>query len=182
MRNVPIRTIHEQVAYQNRFITVMDDEVEFPDGSLGRYLRIVESEGRPGAAMLAECDGRFALVRTFRYALGDWEWAIPRGFAHGDDPLTTARRELVEELGAEPVEVVPVGTVTPDSGLLSATVHLVHARYDTEIAAPLDTDEVTGVRWVDLDTLRHEIRDGRIVDGFTLSALAAAAIHGIISL
>jgi len=180
--DAPIKTVREQVVYQNCFVTVMDDHIEFPDGRAGRYLRIIESGGRPGVAALAECNGRFALVRTFRYALGEWEWAIPRGFAHSDDPLVTARRELTEELGAEPVEVVSIGTVTPNSGLLSGTVHLVHARYRTEVADPLDTDEVKGVRWADLETLRQEIRVGRIVDGFTLAALTAAAVHGRISL
>ena len=121
-------------------------------------------------------------MRVYRYPTGEWEWAIPRGFAHGDDPMQTARAELVEELGAEPVELIDLGSVTPNSGLLAGWVQLVLARFDTEVADPLDTGEIAAVRWVDPATLRSEIAGGDIRDGFTLAALAAAAVRGLIRL
>lgn len=180
----------ECLVYENRFASVYDDDVAHPDGREGRYLRIVEAGGRPGAAALAVCGNRVALVRVYRYPTGEWEWAIPRGFAHGDDPLATARAELVEELGAEPVDLVELGRVYPNSGLLAGWVQLVLARYDTEVVSPLDTAEIAAVRWVDLATLQAEITDGRveggvrrrIEDGFTLAALGAATVRGLIHL
>ena len=178
-QDVPIRMAREREVYGNRFVTVFDDEVVLPGNLPGRYLRIVQSGGRPGVAMLASSGDRYALVQTYRYPISNWEWGIPRGFAHGDDPCESARAELIEELGAPPAGITLLGTVTPNSGLLADRVHIFHAGYNREVAEPLDADEVVKVRWVDIQTLLAEIAAGEIVDAFTLAAvtLAAASRH-----
>jgi ADP-ribose pyrophosphatase len=178
----PIKVLHERAVYENDFVQVMDDDVEFPSGRKGRHLRIIESGGQPGAAVLARSGERYALVRVWRHALKAWEWGIPRGFAHGPDPEQTGRRELKQELGGEPCELTSLGDMTPNSGLLAGRVRLLFAHFDADVSTPIDTDEVAEVRWVDMSTLRAEIIDGGIVDGFTLAALAAAAIRGLIDL
>jgi 8-oxo-dGTP pyrophosphatase MutT (NUDIX family) len=178
----PIRTAREREVFGNRFVTVYDDDVVMPGNRPGRYLRIVQSDGRPGVAMLACVQGRYALVQTYRYPICSWEWGIPRGFAHGDDPLESARAELLEELGGWPIDITLLGTVTPNSGLLADRVHIFYARYDNPITDPLDVDEVVKVRWVDLRILLAEIASGDIVDGFTLSAITLAAARGALAL
>jgi 8-oxo-dGTP pyrophosphatase MutT (NUDIX family) len=178
----PIRTAREREVFGNRFVTVYDDDVLLPGDLPGRYLRIVQSGGRPGVAMLACVHGRYALVQTYRYAIGSWEWGIPRGFAHGDDPLESARAELFEELGGFPADIALLGMVTPNSGLLADRVHVFHARYDQPIADPVDVAEVADVRWVDLRTLLAEIAAGEIVDAFTLSAMTLAVARGVLAL
>lgn len=177
----PIVREREQVAFSNRFITVFDDLVTMPDGSPGTYLRIVESDGRPGVAMLPVHQGEIGLVKTFRYPLDEWEWSIPRGFASSEDPLVSANVELMEELGSAPGTVIPLGLTTPNSGLLSAKVHLFLALYETRASTPLDNLEVHGVRWVTLSELRAEIAAGQIIDSFTLAALSLAMFQGHIS-
>lgn len=177
-----VTLVAEREMYRNRFITVYDDDVTIGGTKRGRYLRIVESGGRPGVAVLAECDGAFAVVRTYRYALGCWEWGIPRGYAHGDDPLVSATAELEEELGGPPLDIVPLGVVAPNSGMLTARVHLYYARYDQPIAAPIDVEEVADVRWLDLTSLLAEIADQRIIEGFTMAAVAAALARGLLPL
>lgn len=177
-----IALVTEREVYRNRFIAVYDDDVAIGSTRSGRYLRIVESDGRPGVAVLAECRGHYALVRTYRYALGAWEWGIPRGYAHGDDPLASVAAELREELGGGPREVFPLGVVAPNSGMLTARVQLFHARYDQPVAAPTDVEEVADVRWVDLPSLLAEIADQRIIEGFTMAAVAAALAKGLLQL
>jgi 8-oxo-dGTP pyrophosphatase MutT (NUDIX family) len=177
-----ITLVAECEVYRNRFVTVYDDDVSVGGTRPGRYLRIVESGGRPGVAVLAECRGTFALVRTYRYALGSWEWGIPRGYAHGDDPLASAAAELDEELGGPPYDVVPLGVVAPNSGMLTARVRLFYARYDQPVATPADVHEVAEVRWLDLASLLAEIADQRIIEGFTMAAVAAALARGLLPL
>jgi 8-oxo-dGTP pyrophosphatase MutT (NUDIX family) len=177
-----IRRLSEKIAYSNRFATIYDDPVVFPDGSEGSYLRIVETGGKPGVAMLPVCGGQVALVLTYRYALGSWEWAMPRGFAHGDDPSSSARAELVEELGREPDDLIPIGTVTPNSGLLAGRVNLFLARYATTVAEPTDRNEIADVKWISTKELQDEIASGQIADAFTLSAVTCAQARGLVSL
>jgi 8-oxo-dGTP pyrophosphatase MutT (NUDIX family) len=174
----PIVQRSERLVYDNRFVTVYDDDVTMADGSDGTYLRIVESDGRAGVAILPLATSKVALVRTFRYPLGEWEWGIPRGFGDWDDPEISARAELAEELGSGPDDIRDLGELTPNSGLLSSRVRLFLARYSTEVVQPADTGEVSGVRWVTMPELCDEIRCGGLVDSFTLGALSLAAIKG----
>ena len=144
-------------------------------------MRIVESEGRPGVAMLAVCEGKVALVHVYRYPVTSWEWAIPRGYAHYDDASRSARTELTEELGQEPNELASIGTVTPNSGVLASHVELFVAYYSTIPSGQADHYEVTNVKWINIRTLYNEIARGQIKDAFTLSAIACAQAHGLMA-
>lgn len=161
--------------FANRFVTVYDDDVAFPGGRTGRYVRVVQSGGQPGVAVLPIASGHVGLVRVYRYPVAAWEWGIPRGLAQGGDPAATAREELLEELGAYPDSVIPLGQMTPDSGILAAVVHLYAASYGHMPTAARDTDEVAGICWLPLAQLQEAIRGGQVTDGFTLAAVGAAA-------
>lgn len=181
-----IRRLSERVVYSNEFAAVYDDPVVFADGSAGNYLRVVESDGNPGVAMLAVCDNQIALVLTYRYALASWEWAVPRGFAipgdTGKNADRSARAELAEELGEEPDDLIPIGTVAPNSGLLSSRVQLFLARYATTISKPKDRKEVGEVMWISTKALHDKIASGEITDAFTLSAVTCAQARGLIEI
>lgn len=179
----PIRTDEVVLAYRNRFVTVYDDHVTFLDGERGRYLRIVGTSGYPGVVALALCRGRIALVKVYRYAIGAWEWGVPRGFGHGPDPTQSVLAELDEELGGAPASVEPLLAVHPNSGLLAGTTHILLARYDEEVAAPQDRREVAAVRWETPARIAAEIRAGDVpADGYTLAALMAGTLHGLFTL
>jgi 8-oxo-dGTP pyrophosphatase MutT (NUDIX family) len=176
----PIRRIRERAVYGNSFITVYDDPVTFGDGGEGSYVRIVESRGRSGVAMLPLAAGRVGLVRTYRYPIGAWEWGIPRGFAHGQDARESARAELAEEIGGAPAELAELGTMTPNSGLLASVVHMFVARYPAPVSAGTDQSEVAEVRWLTIPALLSDIAAGRITDGFTLAAVCSATCRGML--
>ncbi|MEU7908532.1 NUDIX hydrolase [Actinoplanes sp. NPDC049118] len=175
-----IRQVAERKVFENDYISVFNDDVlivgEFP----AQHLKIVERDGKPGAAVLARCRDRYALVLNDRYPTGAWEWGIPRGFAHSGDPEHTARSELAEELGGLPSRLVPLGIVTPNSGLLASRVHVFLAEFDEQVSAPADPTEIALVRWIGLPELYDEIADGRITDGFTLSALTLATVRRLL--
>jgi len=176
----PIRRTRERLVHENPYVRVYDDDVRFADGTDGRYVRIEPAGDGPGAVLLAVHDGRIALVRTYRYPLGAWQWALPRGFAHATDPLVTARAELEEETGVTDAHLRVVGRVTPDSGVQAHRVAIVLAHVHALPNGGPPDDEVAEVRWVTLDELEQEIADGAVEDGFTLAALTLARVHRLL--
>lgn len=176
--NQPIERITEHLAYENPFARVYDDEVRFADGTPGNYLRICMRDETPGVVIVARHRDRVALVRTFRYPIGEYQWAFPRGFAHGPDVESTARAELREELGSEATSINVIGYVTPDSGLLASRVAVVLADTVSDRETPIDGLEVAEARWVRAEELRRMIQSGAIEDGFTLAAFALALLTG----
>ena len=179
-RAEPITRLEQRLVYENRFAAVYDDDVRFADGHTGSYLRVVQSGGLPGVAVLPIARGRAGLVHVFRYPTGAWEWGLPRGLAHSGDPEATARTELLEELGAQPSTLVSLGAMTPDSGILAAVVHLFFATYGAAVSDTRDVGEVAGVQWLPVPSLLARIASGEIRDGFTLAAVGAALCRGLI--
>ena len=180
MNEPPIRRARERLVHENAYVRVYDDDVTFADGATGRYVRIEPAGEGPGAVLLALHAGRIALVRTYRYPLDAWQWALPRGFAHDADPLVTARAELEEETGVTAADLRVMGAVTPDSGVQSHRVAVVLAEvHRLPDGGPRD-DEVAAVRWATLDELELEIADGAIEDGFTLAVLTLARVQRIL--
>lgn len=168
------------LVHSNPFVRIFDDEVEFADGSDGHYLRIESGGEGLGAVILPVCRGAIGLVKTFRYPLDEWEWALPRGFAEDPDPLVTAREELREELGISARSLELIGTFSPDSGMFSQKVAVVLATVDDPAGDIEDLAEVGDTRWVELPALWDEISDGRLTDGMTLAALALATVRGFV--
>ena len=180
MTEPPIRRAQERLVHENAYVRVYDDDVTFAGGAAGRYVRIEPAGEGPGAVVLALHAGRIALVRTYRYPIGAWQWALPRGFAHAVDPLVTARTELQEETGVTEADLRVIGAVTPDSGVQSHRVAIVVAEVHTLPDGGPPDDEVAEVRWATLAELEQEIADGAVEDGFTLAVLTLARVQRIL--
>lgn len=168
---VPINRVKEVQVYANEFVQLYDDEVAFADGTRGRHLRARTPGAGPGVVVIPRRGGSLGLVRTFRYPIGAWEWALPRGFAHAADPVVSGRAELAEEmgLGADSVEVI--GELFPNSGLLEDRCVVLLVEVAPGEGRPTDRVEVHGTRWLTMEQVAAEVRHGQIVDGFTVAAL-----------
>lgn len=170
-----IQRIRDRLRYENDYIRVFDDDVRFDDGSYGSYVRIETAARRgPGVVCGVVHGGRYALVRSFRYPIGAYEWAFPRGF--GDvadgDVMTTARRECKEELGQDCDVSEVIGWIAPDSGLLAirtAVVKLIAAAPTTLTQDPV---EIAEIKWLTPEEVVTEIKSGRIEDAYTIAAAA----------
>lgn len=177
-----IDRVREILIFENDFVQVFNDEVHFPDGGNGRYLRIGPPQSRsPGVVILPVSGDRVGLVQSYRYPVGQEQWALPRGFGDpedGTDPLRTAERELAEELGVRARSMKLLGWVTPDSGMLSTRAAIVVAEVVDDSANPADRREITAVRWEPVADLWRMAGSGAIEDGYTLSALTVAAGTG----
>ncbi len=175
----PIRLQHEHSVYQNQFVTVHDDDVIFPSGRSGTYVKIVEGDGSPGVASVVTRGQQIALVRVYRYPIKAWEWGIPRGFGSSSDPETSIRRELREELGADIQQLRLLGPVHANSGLLAGRVLIYHATAGDNQIQRTDLEEVDRVAWVSMQDVLAMVKGGSLTDGFTLAALTLGTVHEI---
>jgi ADP-ribose pyrophosphatase len=168
----PIVTTGTRQVWRSRFGSFHVDDVRFASGREGTWYRLVHGDGRPGVAVLPLCGDNAALVRVWRPAVRAWEWGIPRGYAHDDDPEVSARAECAEETGTGPEELLLLGEMWPESAHNDSTVIIYAARMPpgAMTAGPTDTEEIAEIRWVPLAALGQAIRAGHIRDGYTLAA------------
>ncbi|MCO1658108.1 NUDIX hydrolase [Pseudonocardia humida] len=158
-----------------------------PDESGGAgFIRIVESGGIPGVAILPISGDRIGLVTNRRRPIKCDSLEIPRGF--GGDSATSAEdavRELVEETGIQFDDKVDslrrIGSVWPNNGLLAAEPILYVVLIGrNQPSSPRDTAEIKKFSWYELDDVMRLIAADKIKDSFTHSAVLRAVLMGYI--
>jgi ADP-ribose pyrophosphatase len=109
--------------YQDAWLVLRRDEVIRPDGRPGTHVVV---EIKPGVSVLALDGAGFAyLTDEFHYGVGrDTLEVVSGGIDPGEDPLTTAQRELREELGITAATWTPFGVVDPFTSIVVSPTYL----------------------------------------------------------
>ncbi len=131
----------------------------------------------PGAAAIVAlgADGKIAILRQWRHAVGGWLWEIPAGCRNeGEDWLACARRELGEEAGVAAARWDRLGSIVTIPSFCDERIELFLARDLSPGSGCLDHDEVITVTRVTLDEAFAMIARGDIVDAKSIAGLYRA--------
>jgi ADP-ribose pyrophosphatase len=186
MNKKVVEKLEEILMLENPWVKHYYDKVRFPNGEEGQYNRIVEGNQRRGVVILPFNNKKeLGLLKIYRYPIGSWQWEAPRGY--GEASLTTeenAARELKEEMAMEAEEFVYLGSIYPNSGLLSTEADILLARNIKNINEPLDKEKgtISEIRFFNISSIKDMIGNGSIKDGFTISGLFLAWFKNIIKL
>ena len=93
------KTINSETIVSDKYCTVKRNQVQLPDGAEINDFYTVTI---PDAALVVAItsDSHIILKREYRFACGEDILECPAGMVEsGEDPLTTAKRELLEETG-----------------------------------------------------------------------------------
>jgi 8-oxo-dGTP pyrophosphatase MutT (NUDIX family) len=165
-----------RVAYENRWIRVVEDEVVGPDGLPGLY-GVVELR-QPAVFVVAVNERDEVLLETIdRHTVGP-SIELPGGGSDGEDLLAAAQRELYEETGCTAEHWRPIGTMNALNGVCRAAEHVFLAQGLSRASEGVDANAegISGVSWVPWPDLLDMIAAGMITDGETLACLLYAAM------
>lgn len=169
------RLVSTEDIYQGRILALRLDEVAMP-GDRTATREVVEHLPAVAIAALDE-DGNVMLIHQYRHAIGTRIWELPAGLIDhaAEDPLETAKRELVEEAGlaAEHWSVLVDSAVSP--GFTDEVVRVYLATglstVDREMLGDEEADLVT--RWVPLDEAVRMTLAGEIVNAASVGGVLA---------
>lgn len=168
--------LHEEKIESTRIfdgvlLDVRRDRVRLPNGSESVREYIVH----PGAVVVIPIldDGRLLFENQFRYPLQRDFLELPAGkIDAGEDVALTARRELLEETGYEADEWRRLGVMHPCIGYSDERIEIFLAKGLRKVAEPsLDHNEFLDVLTLSLTDAVAAVRDGRITDAKTITAL-----------
>lgn len=167
-----------RIAYKNRWMTVWEDQVVFPDGSTGIYGCV----DKPDFALVVPFDGSgFYLVEQYRYPVAGRYWEFPQGSLESSpdvDVREVARQELKEETGLTANVLEPLERLFEAYGLSNQgfTVFLA-----TELTQGTSSPEISEhglvCRRFGLDEVWDLVRSGKLKDAPSIAALALVSRH-----
>jgi len=174
-------TLGTRIVWENRYVTLRQDSVRFPDGAEGDYTFIE----RPTYVIVAAVeDGAIWMVEQWRHPLRARSWELPMGVAPGGaaTPIDEAARiELREETGLTAAEWRRLGEIAPAPALIAQTGVLFLATGLIRGAQQLEPTEQDLIArpWPVEEAIAAAL-DGRIRDGATLAALGLLRMRGLI--
>lgn len=158
------------------------DVVSRPGHDDDRFSRLVLEH--PGAAMVLAVDelGRALVLEQYRHPAGRRFLELPAGLldTDGEDPLTTAQRELREEAELEASSWQHLLTCHPSPGISTERIEVYLARglspADRGDFVPCHEEADMTSGWVPLEELAEAVVDGRVTEG-PLSLAVLAYLH-----
>lgn len=164
--------LSSEIKFDGKLIQVTYDVAEVNGKEAWR--EVVHHPGASAVIAIDE-DNRIIMEKQFRYALNNYLLEIPAGkLDAGEDPLVCAKRELEEETGIIASEWISLGTIATSPGFCNEVIHLYVAKGLSKGEIHWDEDEYVEVERYTFDELLQRIKEEKIKDSKSLSALLLA--------
>lgn len=167
------RTVASEAVYQGTLVSVKVDTVELPNGN--QITREIVTHPFSVCIVPVDSDGNVLLVRQYRKAVESFLLEAPAGkMEAGEDPETTALRELREEVGHKAGTLESLGSFFVAPGWCTQTIQAYLARELVPARLEADDDEFIEVVRRPLSEIPGLISDGSIRDAKSVASLLLA--------
>ena len=162
--------------YTGRILALRVDDVAMPGGGQAKR-EVVEHHGAVAIVALDD-DDQVTLIHQYRHPLGRRIWELPAGLIDhlGEEPLSSAKRELVEEVGLAAEHWSVLVDVAASPGFTDEVVRVFLATglsvVDRELLGDEEADLVA--RKVPLTEAVRMALAGEIVNGAAVGGILAA--------
>lgn len=169
------KTLNSTEVFNGKILHITLDEVELEDGAKSAR----EVVKHPGGVAVAALDGENNLlfVRQFRYPYREVVLELPAGkLEKGFSPLENAKRELLEETGAQGYSYISLGKLYPSPGYTDEIIHLYACKIRQMGESRPDEGEFLNVEKIPLEKAAEMVLNNQIPDSKTQVAVLKTAI------
>jgi ADP-ribose pyrophosphatase len=166
------KCLKSTVLFTHPRITIVEDEVELPNGEIINYIKFGESG--QGVTVICMKNESVLLQKEYSYPVNEVLYQFPGGGIKRDEPPTAAAcRELVEESGLEAKAVHYLGWYYTNNRRTNAKMHVVLVQdFSETVKKDGDIEEEIISEWIPMSQLKQMIKAGEIVNYSVLAALS----------
>jgi len=161
----------EKAIYDNPWINITEYDVINPSGGKGIYGKVHFKNKAIGVIALDQ-EQNIWLVGQYRFVLNEYSWEIPEGGCpDGEDYLTAAKRELLEETGLvaqnwrQLMKMHLSNSVTDELAIVFLATQL-----EQKNASPEETEQLI-VKRVPFPKVVKMVDEGEITDAISVAAI-----------
>ncbi|ARM74993.1 NUDIX hydrolase [Acidianus manzaensis] len=153
--------------YSGKKFEVYIEKFNLPNGKV-RETEFIKHRG--SAVILPFLDkNRIIMIRQYRPVIQKWIYELPAGTVEeGEDPLETAKRELIEETGYEANNISHLIDFYPSPGVSNELMHLYIATNLKFVGAHPEEYEVIEVKEISIEDALQMIKNKEICDAKTI--------------
>lgn len=167
----PWKVLSEKNVYDNPWIQVVEYDVINPSGGKGIYGKVHFKNTAIGILPLDE-NGDTFLVGQYRFAISQYSWEMPEGGGPAqDDPLASAKRELLEETGLVAHDWRTILTMHLSNSVTDEWGIVYLARQLQQHAADPEETEQLAVKKLPFEEVYAMTQNGKITDALTVAAI-----------
>lgn len=166
------KVLKSKELFNSGFFRLRTDECELPDKRVMPNYYVIDFADWVNVIAVTP-DGQMILVEQYRHAAGEVFLEVPGGSAdsRSEDPKVAGARELLEETGYQPAEMIDCGPHFPNPALQSNRMHTFLALGCVKVAEPdLDPYEDLQVRMMSVTDAYRKWENGE----FTHSIISAS--------
>ena len=167
----PWTILDQHDVYENSWIRVTEFQVINPSGGKGIYGKVHFKHLAVGVIPL-DAEWNTWLVGQYRFPLDAYSWEIPEGGGRMDeDPVESAKRELLEETGLVAKEWTKIFTMHLSNSVGDEKAVLYLARDLEQQTAEPDETEQLDIRKLPFDEAVRMMEAGLITDAMSVAAI-----------
>ncbi|WP_285564999.1 MULTISPECIES: NUDIX domain-containing protein [unclassified Streptomyces] len=160
----------ERTVYDNRWVKLTLVDVEPP--GVERFEHHVVRLHHVAIAAVVDDQDRVLMLWRYRFVADQWGWELPGGIVdQGEDPHSTALREVEEETGWRPAGLDHVVTYQPMIGMVDSPHEIYVGKGAEHVGDPTDIEEAGHVAWVPLSDIPRLMARDELMGSGTLVAL-----------
>ncbi len=168
--------LSQKVLHSNPYLDYLDDEYIMPNGQRAHYYYI---RSKNSVLVIPElADGRFLMVRQYRYIPQRWSLEFPGGAQKPEKGAqATAFDELLEETGYRAQKMERIGSFSPCIGLIEEVCEIFLARQmKQEKPQPEESEEIE-ICFLTAEEIEESIRSGELWSGMSQAAWLQYQLH-----
>ncbi len=180
---LPWKVLESRYILRRKWMDIREDRVQMPSGLVLDEFHVIEYPDWVCVMPITD-GGELVLVEQYRHAIARTSTEFPAGVIdRGEDILSAAHRELLEETGFGAREWTHLGSCAPEPSRHANAAHFVVARGAYRMAEPTpDDSESIRVRLVPLEKVAALVEGGQMIHGVHIAAIHVAAMKGEIML